>query len=104
MESSNLTKNTIGKIKNFGSKKYTSASLTVTKYTNPITNFFKFFTGKYAGAVFSIITIFMFSMIFGSIMSEEKDQISTKNSIFITHTINTWLYILIILIVIHIIL
>jgi len=102
MEPINPIKNAFSKIKNYGSQKYTSASLGVTKYTTPFTKLSQVFSGKYMGVVFSILFILLFSRIFQSIMTAEQGQLNTLTSRFMSSTINTYFYILIIIIILYV--
>lgn len=101
MKSSNPIQNTFGNIANFGSKKLTSVNLTVDTYTSPITKFVDFFSGKYTGAVFSIIIILLFSLLFRNIVRSE-DTTTTSKSKFLVNSVKTWFSLLIILIILHI--
>lgn len=101
MESLNPLQKALGKVANYGSKKLTTANLTVSTYTSPITKFVEFFSGKYTGAVFSIIIILLFSLLFRNIVRSE-DTTATSKSKFLVNSVKTWFSLLIILIILHI--
>ena len=79
-------------------KKIQQASV---RLTNPVRNFFDFFTGKYTGIVISLLFIWLFTYMFRDLVEKDFKQ-RTPYTMFITKTCQLWFILLSILIIVHI--